>query len=124
MNCSCVYVGFDTYDTPEFHKAIIRKAIKEHKCCECNRIISIGEKYENVSGSWDGHFSTYKTCEDCLSIRNELFCEGWFYEQIFEYLHEYLNECNGEVPAECLLSLTPNAMTKVCGMIDEIWEDD
>ena len=118
--CSCVYVG--DYDQPSFSKQIIRKAFKTHKCCECGRIIPIGEKYEVISGAWEGRFGTYKTCSDCLSIREEFFCEGFFFEQMFEYLKEYLNECDGEVPSGCLLSLTPDAMTRVCGMIDEIWQ--
>lgn len=119
--CSCVYVG--DYDQPSCSNQTIRQAVKPHECCECKRVIGVGEKYEVISGMWDGHFSTYKTCKDCLSIRDEFFCEGYFFGQVLEYLREYLDECNGKIPAKCLLSLTPDAMSRVCGMIDKIWEE-
>ncbi len=122
-NCSCVYVGND-YDPPEFHRAIIRKAIKDHVCCECKRTVRRGEKYEYVSALYDGHISNYKTCEDCLSIRDELFCEGWYYTKAKEYLWEYLQDVDGEISEDCLVVLTPRARSMICDMIEEIWEVD
>ena len=123
MECACVYVE-DCYDALEFFSKTMRRARKEHKCCECRRMILPAEEYEHVSGKWEGQVETYKTCQDCLSIRREFFCEGFFYEQMFEYLHEHLNEIYGQVSSDCLLALTPAAMTKVCGMIDRLWEDN
>jgi len=121
MKCSCVYIG--DYDQPEFHRESLQKAIKSHRCDECGKIIKPGEKYEYSLGKWDGIFGYNKTCLDCLSIRNEFFCEGFFYGQMFKCLHEHLNEIYGQVSSDCLLALTPAAMTKICGLIDDIWED-
>lgn len=46
-------------------------ARKQYKCCECNRIISKGEKYWSFSACWpqlDG-WATYRTCLRCKKIR-------------------------------------------------------
>jgi hypothetical protein len=51
-------------------KEVIRKARKQHKCCECGNVINIGENYQYVSGIWDGEPSSYKTCESCSSVRD------------------------------------------------------
>ena len=46
-------------------------ARKEHECCECGRIITIGEKYSYFFGVWEeydhyGHLpGAYKTCLEC-----------------------------------------------------------
>jgi len=54
-NCSCVYVGPEE-DGNEFLKEKMVVAKKDYKCGECHNVISIGEKYEYVSGKWDGSF--------------------------------------------------------------------
>jgi hypothetical protein len=46
------------------------KARKEHKCCECGKIIKIGEDYHYFFGIWEdydcGRFvGEYKTCLEC-----------------------------------------------------------
>ena len=48
------------------------KARKEHICFECHGIISIGETYHNHHGIWDGEGRTYKVCNDCETLREEL----------------------------------------------------
>jgi len=117
--CSCIYV--DNYDQPEFIYEETRKARKEHNCCECGRIISRGEKYEHTTGKWD-RIDTFKTCIDCLSIRNAFFCAGWGYTMIQSDLWEHLLEMNGDISGDCIAELTPGARDMVCDMIEEIWE--
>ena len=119
-DCSCVYVG--DYEVADFHTSTERKAIKEHKCCECGRTINRGEIYEYVSTKYDGDIDTFKTCLDCLSIRWVFFCNGWLYEGMKEYLWEHLLEGFGDISEDCLCELTPRARALVCGMIEEIWE--
>lgn len=46
-------------------------ARKEHKCCECGSIISVGERYELFEAVWDGEFGRYKTCTICCTVRDE-----------------------------------------------------
>ena len=122
MDCSCVYTDYGE-PLPEFHKAKIQMAKKNHKCCECKRTILPFEKYEYVSGMWEGDFLIFKTCIDCLDIRKEFFCDGWLYEGMKEALWEHLQDLQGEINEDCLASLTPNARAFVCKIIERIWED-
>jgi len=120
--CSCVYVdSADSY--PEFHHVSTPTARKWHTCCECGRIIISGERYEYVVGLWDNQFSIYKTCLDCLSIRDEFFCEGWFYSSMKEYLYEHIREMRGQISEDCLSVLTPGGRAIVCDMIENEWKD-
>lgn len=53
---------------PKCFQVITRKARKEHKCCECRKVIEKGEHYEYCSGIWDDPDS-YKTCQSCVELR-------------------------------------------------------
>ena len=87
MFCSC------DYDQPDFINTEIRKAKKEHKCCECGYTIKPGEQYEYVFGLWNVKPDTYKTCERCLDLRENLLqifgC--YYYTQLFDQYREYLS---------------------------------
>lgn len=48
------------------------RARKRHQCCECRGWIEAGERYEYSWGIWDGEANTYKTCNGCAQLRNEL----------------------------------------------------
>jgi hypothetical protein len=117
--CSCIYV--DTDDGGHILRDKTTKAIKNHKCCECNRVIKNGEMYENQVLVYDGKISQYKTCEDCASVRTEFFCEGYYFEMVWEYVEEHINEMCGNISSECLASLTKVARDRVCDMIEEYW---
>ena len=105
MECSCVYVDVDS--SADFSLDKIQKARKLHVCCECGKTIEIGEKYELCSGMWDGCFSIYKTCLDCLDIRHSFFCDGWYYSEIMESLWSHVVDMNGVISESCLYSLRP-----------------
>ena len=62
---------FYSCEAPQAFSETIRKARKSHKCCECFRQINIGEKYQYVSGIWDGDPDSFKTCLSCYEIRND-----------------------------------------------------
>jgi len=112
------------YDSkyPELFRSEMAIAKKLHKCSECRRIILIGEKYEHVSGKWEGQFETFKTCSDCLSIRESFFCDGYLFGELLENLCEHISEMNGEISSDCIVDLTPAAKAKVCEMIEQAWE--
>jgi hypothetical protein len=82
IDCYCDY----DYHYPEFCYSKIRKARRSHKCTECSRIISVGEKYEYVFGKWEGETNTFKTCSDCYDIRmfvkNSVPCFCWAYGNV------------------------------------------
>jgi len=62
------------YDTeqPTLINETWRTARKPHICCECRRAIKPGERYQVISGLWEGEWSTYKTCESCADLRDAL----------------------------------------------------
>ena len=91
MNCD--------YDPPEFSDTAWPKARKIHICCECGYAIPKGEKYERVSGKWDGEMNVFKTCERCADLRDSLaeyncgcYLFGGLSEDYWEYLQELYNE--------------------------------
>lgn len=58
-------------EMPEAFNQLIRKARKEHECCECCLPINSGDKYEYSSGIWDGRPDSFKTCLSCVEIRKD-----------------------------------------------------
>jgi len=119
--CACIYV--DDYETAEFYTDKRPVARKVHKCCECGGTIKPGEKYEYVTAKWGGAISTYKTCLDCLSIRKVFFCNGWLFEGNLEHLWEHIQCMGGAISEDCIVGLTPGARSRVCGMIEEYWDE-
>lgn len=124
-DCSCIAVYVD--EGSEFCSTSTPRARVVHKCCECERAILPGELYERAVNKYQGDLATSKTCLDCVSIREAFFCEGWYYGQIWEHLHEHLHDLvrGGEIPqASCMLSLTKAARDQICDLIEELWADD
>lgn len=78
---------------PEVFQAQRPIARTRHRCCECCRQIQPGERYERVSGRWDGAWDRFATCCYCLAIRGLLmarmdcYCHlyGGLYEDLFEW---------------------------------------
>ena len=56
-------------DHPQAFRETWRTARKPHRCCECRRVMPPGERYQYISGIWDGHPSMFHTCESCARIR-------------------------------------------------------
>lgn len=121
MNCNYSIEIDDNGDFPVAFSSHDRVARKHHKCCECSRVIIPGETYRDESGIWDKPKS-FKTCRDCLSIRNAFFCGNWIYREVMDNLYDHLREFDGEVSSDCIVELTPKAKDVVFGIIDEIWE--
>lgn len=120
MDCGCIYVG--SYDASKFYKAGTQIARKEHLCSECGRIINKGELYEKAVGKWDGRLDSFKTCNDCLSVRDNFFCNGFYHEGLWEDLDDHIREYNGDISEDCLSNLTVRAREKVCDIIEYCWE--
>lgn len=91
------------YDPPEFYDRREPTARKEHRCAECGGRILPGERYERVSGKWDGDFSQFKTCCRCTSLRDWVkahvpcFCwaHGNIREDALETARAYAHEAPG-----------------------------
>jgi hypothetical protein len=118
-NCDCIYIDTDYNSCPECFHSSMPKARKQHKCCECNRTIEPGERYSNESGKWEGEFRIYKTCPDCLSIRDKMFCNDYVYTELWDNVFCYLQSIDYEISEGCLISLTQRARDMICDIIDE-----
>lgn len=121
QNCQCTIDAMDgCMDGPEAFRAVMRKARKPHKCYECGRAIEPGERYEVASGIWDGRPDRFKTCPDCLSVR-QVFFETWMYGGTWEYMSELANELSGDISTCRIIDLTPAARVKVCDLFQEYY---
>lgn len=121
MSCGCIYVG--DYDHAPFYNTKKPKAIKWHICGECGREIEPGEIYESIFAVFDGKPGTHKTCFDCISMRDEFFCEGYIFGRIWEHAAEHIQDMEGEISGDCLASLTPIARTGIIELIDQVFEE-
>jgi len=88
MGDSCICNDYD-HDGPEFANERIVKAREAHKCCECRKEIEPGQRYEYVSGKWDGYFMTFKTCLACKHTRDSLMSCGWVYGRLWEDVRDW-----------------------------------
>ena len=111
MQCACVYIEND--GGPAFINETDPKARKEHRCSECHKTILPGDQYKREEGVWDGDFRTYKTCLSCLSLRDEFFCHGWTFTQLWNDMCEFISECGGDPGDDRLSKLQPAALVEV-----------
>lgn len=119
MECSCqINVGVD--DECEMLSAKWTRSRSLHKCGECGLKIKPGAEYLRERTIYDGHFNTYKTCVDCLSIRQNL-CGDWIYTAVRETVSDAIAD-GLEIPEKCIARLTPAARAWVCELIEEEWE--
>ena len=67
--CSC---DVDTGSADDFWSETWPKARKPHPCSECDGGIARGERYQRVSGKWDGRMYSYATCALCHAYSDAL----------------------------------------------------
>ena len=80
------------WDPAAVYRVDPRKAARDHVCCECSGTIVKGERHEYVTGLWDGHWDSFRTCPDCLPIRCEVArissgCGGWLHGGLAEAIN-------------------------------------
>lgn len=121
MDCATVFCDID--DRAIMLSVTRPKARKQHKCTECKRIIAKGEQYLCEKTLYVGTIETWKTCQDCESIRDNLFSGGYYYGEIIYMLNEHIHECDGDISESIISKLTAGAMVKVCTIIEEVWEN-
>jgi hypothetical protein len=89
-------------ELPSAYVHLERKAIKDHRSCECHGVITKGELYHVHKGVWDGRGDEFKNCADCESIRcdasrsieNDEYGCGVPYCQLRDYI---LDNARGDV---------------------------
>lgn len=124
MECSCA-VPADNNEQPDFCvERDLLKSRKNYQCYECRDRINIGDRYNKITGKWDGTMDTFRTCSDCVSVKNVFYSAGYCFGNIWDDLYDFLR---GTVPYNdfswsCLAELTPKAREKVCEIIEGIWE--
>lgn len=105
---SCVCLPYE--DGPQVAVVRMRRAKREHRCCECMGTIGVGERYEHTRGLWDGPpWITYKVCDPCREIRDAFFRCGFFYSELWGEMAEYLED----VALADFEALTPHAREKL-----------
>lgn len=87
-------------------------ARKDHECCECGEVIPCGAQYEKVTGVWDGHGDTFKTCLSCVEIRDHFNCEGFLFGHLWTDLAEnFFPDMKAGGP--CMQGLSPEAKARL-----------
>ena len=82
-------------DGPKAYHDEYRLARKPHKCCECGGTIFYKERYHIFTGIWDDNWQTFKTCNDCMEIRNDYQKQlAWDEQPNFEELRDYIFDGN------------------------------
>ena len=74
-----------------FQRIEIVTARKQHKCCECHKKISAGEKYQYAFVVSDDDISVFKTCVSCVSaidwlMSNSLIDDEFYFTTLKELL--------------------------------------
>jgi hypothetical protein len=78
-------------EAPSVYTEAHPKAKKEHQCCECLRIIPVGERYQLYKGCWEGKWSRFKTCTECEELRHDASDPYWGMPP-FQHLREWAIE--------------------------------
>jgi hypothetical protein len=85
----------------EFYSETFPRAAKEHKCCECGKVIPKGSKHLYARGKYEGDFWTERQCmycrDFCMEIRDKV-NEGVCLP--FGMLHECLSDLHLEIRSE------------------------
>ena len=121
MDCACEMGGYSYDNGPELFTSKIVKARKKYACEECRSSIHPGEKHEYVVGKWDGDFASFRTCRDCLSLRDQFFTKGHTIGSLWLEFSDTLYDWGYEVPEDCIVELSDKAREKVCRAIEEGW---
>jgi len=117
LSCSCInHSGDMEWDDEPIVR--IRTSKRNFACFECNKIIRAGEKYEYFYGLLDGTKMFARTCQDCLSIIENLFCDYTF-GHVIEDLQDHIIDVNGDISETAISKLTPAARAIVCEMIEK-----
>ena len=91
IQCDCSVDDGD-YEEVRCSTVTIRKARKQHECCECQQPIVPGKKYEETTViNHDGYPDRFRTCLPCAAIRAHYCPHGW----IWGCLAETIMDCLG-----------------------------
>lgn len=122
MECACTVETYDCGETVVTLDRTTPTARKPHTCSECSRLIPRGEEYRREVYVFEGSLFTHKYCEDCLSVRQVFFNNGWIYYTLWDDMITHIYESDGDLSVKCLLELTPFARGKILDLMEQTWE--
>jgi hypothetical protein len=64
-----------------------------------------------------GNLFHYKYCEDCLSVREVFFSDGWYYGLLWEQMQQFVLDCDGNISMSQLGMVTIPARDKIIDMV-------
>lgn len=73
---------------PTFYEVRVVKGRKQYRCSECLSTIEKGERHEYAKGLWEGQFSTFRTCQTCCNMRDEIKLTCYYHGQMMDELDE------------------------------------
>ena len=85
MECACISVGVDDSSEVLSEKTVIAR--KNYRCSECNEPIKSGCSHVRLVSVYDGKIETKRTCLDCQSVIDKLFCD-YYYGMIWENIKD------------------------------------
>ena len=121
MTCGCIYIVYGDYDERYYYRRRVRPTTQGVKCSECRRALRPLEEHERVHAEWQDGPQTYRTCDDCRSIIDAFFCNGFIHGTVLEDLQNHIDDMLGEISSGCIVDLTPKARERVCRYIEETW---
>ena len=89
-----------------YHEAIVT-ARTPKKCDECNETIEPKQRYERVSGKWDGEWSVWRSCLPCSEALTEFSENGRCFGVLWDGMRD--NWEQGAHLQACLNRLTTTA---------------
>ena len=120
MKCSCQIETDHDEESEMIFEKTLTVCKNQQRCCECGVELSIGDQYRKEIALHDYEAHTYRTCLDCISIRDNLFC-GWTWTCLLDDLREEIED-GEDIPESCMAALTANARARTCKIIEIFWE--
>jgi len=120
MKCSCQIETDHDEESEMIFEKTLTVCKNQQRCCECGIGLLPGTSYRKEIARYDYEAHTYRTCLDCISIRDNLFC-GWTWTNLLDDLRGEI-EWNRGISESCMAALTVNARARTCEMIEEHWD--
>ena len=120
--CACIDISVCDYEEVS-QKITAGKSNSPFVCCECEETFPAGTERELTECTYeDREKEIYETCPDCLSVIKAFFCDGYYFNQVWEDVDYHIEEIDGQISSKCLLSLTPRARDKMFKLIQDRWD--
>lgn len=112
-------------ESPATYMMRVRRARKEHRCCECGGKILKGESYNYHSGVWDGQGRSFKVCPECDLLRADLDFDAHGDDAVpFTEICERVKDLGDPATTDRLLNIMRKRSAKIPEYLTAEIEDD